>query len=68
MIIDLSQNSANEINYQNVFCIDNYENSTLLNLLLKEFEPIAIPKSNVLFYYLEDGSKICAGQLEKSQK
>ena len=29
-------------------------------MFTNEIEPIAIPKSNVLIYYLEDGSKICA--------
>ena len=41
-------------------CIDDYQNSTSLNRITNEIEPIAIPKSNVLIYYLEDGSKICA--------
>ena len=41
-------------------CIDDYENSTSKNLITNEVEPILIPKSNVLIYYLEDGSKICA--------
>ena len=41
-------------------CIDDYQNSTSLNRITNEIEPIAIPKSNVLIYYLEDVSKICA--------
>ena len=49
-----------EINGQRVVCIDDYQNSTSLNRITNEIEPIAIPKSNVLIYYLEDGSKICA--------
>jgi phosphomannomutase len=43
-----------------VVCIDDYENSTSWNRITNEIEPIFIPKSNVLIYYLEDGSKICA--------
>jgi phosphomannomutase len=49
-----------EINGQRVVCIDDYQNSTSLNRITNEIEPINIPKSNVLIYYLEDGSKICA--------
>ena len=60
MMIDLRENPVEEINGQRVVCIDDYQNSTSLNRITKEIEPIAIPKSNVLIYYLEDGSKICA--------
>lgn len=60
MMIDLRENPVNEINGQRVVCIDDYQNSTSLNRITDEIEPISIPKSNVLIYYLEDGSKICA--------
>jgi phosphomannomutase len=60
MMIDLRENPVEEINGQRVVCIDDYQNSTSLNRITNEIEPIAIPKSNVLIYYLEDGSKICA--------
>jgi phosphomannomutase len=60
MMIDLRENPVDEINGQRVVGIDDYENSTSLNRITNEIEPIAIPKSNVLIYYLEDGSKICA--------
>ena len=60
MMIDLRENPVEEINGQRVVCIDDYQNSTSLNRITNEIEPINIPKSNVLIYYLEDGSKICA--------
>ena len=40
--------------------VEDYENSTAKNLLTGETEKLTIPKSDVLIYYLEDGSKICA--------
>ena len=40
--------------------VEDYENSTAKNLLSGEIETLHIPKSDVLIYYLEDGSKICA--------
>ncbi|HSD13143.1 MAG TPA: phospho-sugar mutase, partial [Flavobacterium sp.] len=60
MMIDLRENPVNEINGERVVCIEDYQNSTLRNLFTNEIEPLAIPKSDVLIYYLEDGSKICA--------
>ncbi len=60
MMIYLRENPVDEINGQRVVCIDDCQNSTSLNRITNEIEPIAIPKSNVLIYYLEDGSKICA--------
>jgi phosphomannomutase len=58
-MIELRENPVNEINGKRVVCIDDYENSTSLNRITNKIQPIAIPKSNVLIYYLEDGSKIC---------
>jgi phosphomannomutase len=60
MMVDLRDNPVSEINGQRVVCIEDYENSTSKNLFTDEIEPINLPKSNVLIYYLEDGSKICA--------
>jgi phosphomannomutase len=60
MMIDLRNNPLKEINNQRVICVEDYQNSTVLNLLSNETEPIDIPKSDVLIYYLEDGTKICA--------
>jgi len=60
MMIDLRENPVHEINGERVVCIEDYQNSTVRNLFTDEIEPITIPKSDVLIYYLEDGSKICA--------
>jgi phosphomannomutase len=59
MMVDLRENPKSEINGQRVVCIEDYENSTSKNMFSGEIESISIPKSNVLIYYLEDGSKIC---------
>ena len=60
MMVDLRENPVLEINGQRVVCIEDYDNSTSKNMFTNEIEAISIPKSNVLIYYLEDGSKICA--------
>lgn len=60
MMIDLRENPLKEINGQRVVCIEDYQNSTARNLISGESEELNIPQSNVLIYYLEDGSKICA--------
>jgi phosphoglucomutase len=60
MMVDLRENPVKEINDERVVCIEDYQNSTSKNLFTGEIEPLSIPKSNVLIYYLEDGSKICA--------
>ncbi|HNP33416.1 MAG TPA: phospho-sugar mutase [Flavobacterium sp.] len=60
MMIDLRENPLSEINGQRVLMVEDYQNSTAKNLLTNETETLLVPKSNVLIYYLEDGSKICA--------
>jgi phosphomannomutase len=60
MMINLRENPVLEIDGQRVVCIEDYQNSTAKNMFTVETEAIAIPKSDVLIYYLEDGSKICA--------
>jgi phosphoglucomutase len=60
MMVDLRENPLTEINGQRVVCIEDYAQSTARNLLTDELELLDIPKSNVLIYYLEDGTKICA--------
>jgi phosphoglucomutase len=60
MMIDLRDNPLSDINNQRVIMVEDYQNSTAKNLLTGEVESLSIPKSNVLIYYLEDGSKICA--------
>ncbi len=60
MMVDLRENPLKEINGERVVFIEDYQNSTAKNLFTNEIEALNIPKSNVLIYYLEDGSKICA--------
>ncbi|MFN3967888.1 phospho-sugar mutase [Flavobacterium sp.] len=60
MMIDMRDNPVAEINGQRVIMVEDYQNSTAKNLLSGETESLSIPKSDVLIYYLEDGSKICA--------
>ena len=60
MMVDMRENPVSEINGQRVIMVEDYQNSTARNLLSNETETLFIPKSDVLVYYLEDGSKICA--------
>lgn len=60
MMVDLRENPMKEINGQRVVCIEDYQSSKGRDFINNEEFGISIPKSNVLIYYLEDGSKICA--------
>ncbi|MDG2432616.1 phospho-sugar mutase [Flavobacterium sp.] len=60
MMIDLRENPLQEINGQRVIMVEDYQSSIAKNLLDGSESEMAIPKSNVLIYYTEDGSKICA--------
>ena len=60
MMIDLRENPMKEIDGQRVIMLEDYQSSTAKNLLTGEVTTMDIPKSNVLIYYTEDGSKICA--------
>jgi len=60
MMVEMRENPVSEINGQRVIMVEDYQNSTARNLLNNETETLLIPKSDVLIYYLEDGSKICA--------
>ena len=60
MMVDLRENPLKEINGQRVICIEDYQASKGKDFMNNEEFEINIPKSNVLIYYLEDGSKICA--------
>jgi phosphomannomutase len=60
MMVNLRENPLTEINRERVVCIEDYQSSKGKDFMNDvEFE-ITIPKSNVLIYYLEDGTKICA--------
>ncbi len=60
MMIDLRANPLKEINGERVIMVEDYKTSVAKNLLTGEEETMAIPKSDVLIYYTEDGSKIAA--------
>lgn len=60
MMVDLRENPMESINGQRVVCIEDYQNATARDLVNNETFDLDIPNSNVLIYYLEDGSKICA--------
>lgn len=60
MMADLRERPMKEINGQRVVMVEDYQSSIAKNLLTNEEEELLLPKSNVLIYYLEDGSKICA--------
>jgi phosphomannomutase len=60
MMLDLRDNPLTTINGQRVICIEDYQSSKGKDIMNAEEFEINIPKSNVLIYYLEDGSKICA--------
>ncbi|MDN3677904.1 phospho-sugar mutase [Flavobacterium paronense] len=60
MMVDMREKPVSEINGQRIVMVEDYQNSSARNLLSNETETLNVPKSDVLIYYLEDGSKICA--------
>lgn len=60
MMTNWRENPHKEINGQRVIMLEDYQASIAKNLLSGEEEQLNFPKSDVLIYYLEDGTKICA--------
>lgn len=60
MMVDLRENPFTTINGSKVIKIEDYKTSVATNPVTGATEAIDIPKSNVLIYYTEDGSKIAA--------
>ncbi|MDO9038488.1 MAG: phospho-sugar mutase, partial [Lutibacter sp.] len=60
MMVDLRENPFTIIDGSKVNYLFDYQASTRKNLLTGEVENIDIPKSNVLIYHTEDGTKIAA--------
>ncbi len=58
MMIDARENPLIEVNGSKVVKIEDYQLSVSKNMLTGEESVIDIPKSNVLIYYTEDGSKV----------
>jgi len=57
---NLRENIPLEIAGQHVILVEDFQSSITKGLVDNQEFPIYLPKSNVLIYYLEDGSKICA--------
>lgn len=60
MMVSMRENPVKEINGQRVVMVEDYKLSIAKNLLTGEEEVINMPKADVLIYYTEDSSKICA--------
>ncbi|RKS53315.1 phosphomannomutase [Gillisia mitskevichiae] len=60
MMVDLRENPLKEINGEKVVLIEDYQASTSKNIQDHSETVIDLPKSNVLIYYTEEGSKIAA--------
>ncbi|MDO5106502.1 phospho-sugar mutase [Capnocytophaga sp.] len=60
MMKNLRENPLKEIAGEKVTMVEDYQTSKAHNLLTGEVEEIDIPKSNVLIYYTENGTKIAA--------
>lgn len=58
MMIDARENPLTEINNSKVVRIEDYQTSIAKNISANTEETLSVPKSNVLIYYTEDGSKI----------
>ncbi len=60
MMVELRKNPLSEIDGSKVTFVCDYDASTKLNLISGKTETIDVPKSNVLIYHTEDGTKIAA--------
>ncbi|TVZ27723.1 phosphomannomutase [Gillisia sp. Hel_I_86] len=60
MMVDLREHPLKEINGEKVVLIEDYQASIAKNMQDRSETAIDLPKSNVLIYYTEDGSKIAA--------
>jgi phosphoglucomutase len=60
MMHQLRTNPLEKIDGSSVVVLKDYQASTQKNLLTGEVTPLDIPKSNVLIYETEDGSKVAA--------
>ena len=58
MMVDARNNPLKEVNGSKVVRIEDYQLSVAKNLIYNSEEIIDIPKSDVLIYYTEDGSKV----------
>jgi len=58
LMVDYRNNPPTEFKGSKVVELNDYEKSISKNLITGEEKPITIPKSNVLIFYTEDGSRI----------
>ena len=58
MMIDARENPVKIVNGSKVVKLEDYDLSISKNMITGEESTIDIPKSNVIIYYLEDGSQI----------
>ena len=58
MMIDARENPLEEVNGSKVIRVEDYQLSVIKDFSTGKETSIDIPKSNVLIYYTEDGSKI----------
>ncbi len=58
MMISFREKPLKKINGSKVIMLEDYQTSTMKNLITDKEYPLEVPKSNVLIYYTEDGSKI----------
>ncbi|WP_411894518.1 phospho-sugar mutase [Winogradskyella sp. A2] len=58
MMVDARENPLKEVNGSKVTRVEDYQLSIAKDMVNNTEETIDIPKSNVLIYYMEDGSKI----------
>ena len=58
MMVDARNNPLKQVNGSKVVRIEDYQLSVAKNLIYNSEEIIDIPKSDVLIYYTEDGSKV----------
>jgi len=58
MMINARENPLEEVNGSKVIKVEDYQSSIAKHIITGEQETINVPKSNVLIYYTEDGSKI----------
>ncbi len=60
MMIDFKDNPVDTIDGSKVVTVEDYNTATSKNVLTGKVTPIDIPKSNVLIYITEDGTKMAA--------
>jgi phosphomannomutase len=60
MMVSMRENPVKEIDGHRVVMVEDYKSSVAKNLITNTEETIDMPKADVLIYYTEDGSKICA--------